>query len=246
MNINEELMCKCCNGIYNHPIMLICCGESICKHHIEELMSKNSSNIFLCPLCDEQNTNQNFKINKIIEKLIERGLHQFKINPKYEQTLNNFKKEIGNLETILKDPEHFIFEEINELKRQVDLDRERLKIEIDKLTADLIHKLETYGKKFKTDYRSNVDLDVYNNLVKSSKKQLAEYEKSLSLFSVVNEEREAECQKNEQLIEALKLKIKKLKEKLFSNVSLEYKQAKMEINDFIGKLIIKVSYIKYF
>ena len=81
--------------------------------------------------------------------MLETELHAIRMNPNYEKTLNNFKMEIRNLQTILKDPENFIYEEINELKRQVDLDREKPKGEIDELADDLIQQLESYEKKFK-------------------------------------------------------------------------------------------------
>jgi hypothetical protein len=67
MNIKEELTCKYCNDIYNIPITLAC-GDSICKHHIEELISSNSPNKFSCPLCNEEIINQNFSVNKCIKK----------------------------------------------------------------------------------------------------------------------------------------------------------------------------------
>ena len=39
MNIKEDLTCKYCREIYKNPITLICCGDNICKQHIEELIS---------------------------------------------------------------------------------------------------------------------------------------------------------------------------------------------------------------
>jgi hypothetical protein len=137
MNIKEELTCKYCNQIYNIPVTLAC-GDSLCKHHIDELISNNSSNILECPLCNETNTNHDFKVNKLIEKLIKRKLHEFKLNSKHEAVLNNLKIEIEKLALLLKDPENFIYQEFDELKRLVDLDREQMKIEIDKLANELI------------------------------------------------------------------------------------------------------------
>ena len=130
MTIKKELTCQYCNEIYKNPITLAC-GDSICKHHIQELISNSSINKFNCPLCNKENPNQELNPNKILEKLIKIELHEFKINPIYETVLNNLKTEIGNLEAIVKDPENYIYEEISELKRRVDLDREKIKSEID-------------------------------------------------------------------------------------------------------------------
>ena len=119
MNIKEKLACKYCNEIFKIPIFLSCCGENICKHHLNEIISNNSSSKkFTCPLCNEENSNQNLKVNKLIQSLLEIELHEFKMNPIYETVLDNLKKEIANLETILKDPENYIYEQISELKRQ--------------------------------------------------------------------------------------------------------------------------------
>ena len=65
MNIKDELTCKYCKQIFNNPITLSC-GDSICKHHIEELISNNTSNKFACPLCNEEILNQNLSVNKIL------------------------------------------------------------------------------------------------------------------------------------------------------------------------------------
>jgi hypothetical protein len=151
MNIKEKLSCTYCNQIFRHPITLICCGKNICKKHIEELINEKSTNTFSCPLCSQENSNQNFNSNELIESLIEIELHRFELDPKYETAMNDFKSEIANLESIVKDPENIIYEEIRELKRQVDLDRESLKIQIDTLANGLIEQ----WKHMRKDLRLN-------------------------------------------------------------------------------------------
>ena len=243
MTIKKELTCQYCNQIYKQPITLPC-GDSICKHHIEELISNNSINKFNCPLCNKENLNQELNPNKILEKLIKIELHEFKINPIYETVLNNLKTEIGNLEAIVKDPENYIYEEISELKRQVDLDREKIKSEIDDLADDIIEKLESYEQRFKAEFKSNIDLDHYNNLLESSKKQLAEYERCLSLFSLENQERDEKRIESEEIINQLELEIKEFKHKLCSNLSITYEPIEYELEDLFGALIIKVDFFK--
>ena len=245
MNIKEELSCKVCAGIYIDPITLVCCGEIICKQHVEELISKNSSNKFTCPLCNEENANQNFKVTKLVQKLINRQLHEFKLNPNHEEIFKDLKLEIGNLEAILKDPENVIYEEIAELKRQVDLKREQLKSQIDSSADELIQQLESYEARFKKEYKTNTDLDSFIDLLESSKKQLAEYEKCLSLFSTKNEERDEKCKESEKMIEKLQTKVNELKNSLFSNVLIKYEPIEKKKIDLFGKLIIRVCFIQY-
>ena len=243
MNSKEELTCKYCNEIYKNPIILNCCDESICKQHIEELMSKeNSSKQFPCPLCNKDNLNQKLNINKFMQKMIENKLHDFRIDSKYKVVLDDLKSEINKFENFFKDPEYYIHEEISELKRQVDLDREKLKNEIDDLSDDLIKQLESSEKKFKAEYKANINLEQYKRLLESSKKQLAEYESCLSFFSTINEERDRESRKSEDVIISLQSEIDETKKRLFSNLSITYKPAKKE-GSLFGKLHVEVNVI---
>ena len=240
MNIKEKLTCKCCNEIYNNPVTLAC-GDTVCRHHVELISSNSLSRTFLCPLCDRENFIQTLDVNKVIQSLLEIELHEYQINPVYKTVLRNLNKEIENLESILKDPENCIFEEIGELKRQVDLDRERLKSEIDSFANDYIHQLESNEAIFKNEYKTNVDLEHYKALVESSKKQLAEYEQCLSMFSTKKEERYAKRIESEKMIEKLQPEIKELKDKLISNLSINYKPVAVKKEDLFGSLTISVS-----
>ena len=243
MNIKEKLTCKYCNNIYKNPITLTCCGDCLCKEHINDLLSIDETNTFSCPFCDEKTTNQNFKISKIVQAMLDIEAHKFNLNPKYETIVKNFKTEVRNLEVILNEPENVIYEEINELKRQVDLDREKAKAEIDKLADDFIQQLEKYEKQFKAEYKSKVDLKHYTSLAETSKRQLAEYEKFLSLLSTNSEERDKQSKLSEITINKLKSKIVELKRSLFLNKLITYQPMEKKIQDLYGKLIIKVKII---
>ena len=235
MDINEQLTCKYCKEIYKEPIYLNCCGEKICTSHIEELLSIDEPKKFCCPFCDVES------VNKLIQNYIKIQHHLFESESNYKATLNKFKKEIDNLESTLKDPENYIFEEILNIKRKVNLDRERSKIQIDELADGFIEKLEEYEQKFKSEYKSNVDVHSYHALIESSKRQLFEYEKCFYNFILIKkEERDEKIHHNEKEINSLKSKIKELKDKLFSNLSVQYRPIENKKEDLFGKLIIKV------
>ena len=238
--MKENLTCKCCHHVYKEPITLTCCGESMCKQHINELLSIDDSNTFLCPFCDKQNPNQNIVVSKIIQNLLDMEAHKITIDPKYERVFNDFKTEIRNLETILNEPESFIYEEINEVKRQVDLDREKTKSEIDKLADGLIQQLETFEKQFKEEYKANVDMKHYTSLVEASKQQFNEYEKFLSLLSTKPEERDEQSKQSEITINNLQYNIRELKRNLFSNKLFTYKPMEKKIQDLFGKLVLVI------
>lgn len=184
---------------------------------------------FLCPICNAENQIQNISVEAL------------ELDSNYKLTLNRFKVEIEKLETILRDPENFIYDEIHELKRQVDLDREILKCQIDELADELIQKLESLEKKFIAEHKVNMDLKHYSELVESSKKKFGEYEEFLRLFSTKKEELDEKCKQNETEINSMKSKLKQLRNKLFSNSLITYKPSDSGIQDLFGKLIVKVS-----
>ena len=112
-----------------------------------------------------------------------------------------------------------------------------------RLANGLIQQLESFVNRFKTEYKKNVDFEHYNALVKSSKKQLEEFENCLNLFSSTNKEKKKKSKQSEEIINILQPKIAELKNQLFSNLSLNYEPFKEKIEDLYGKIIIKVSKI---
>jgi len=193
MNIIEE-NCKCCKNIYKNPLLFKCCSSNICKQHLEEMISSTSR----CPQCKNQQT---------VEKEI------------FEQLKIEFEK----LESFQKHPENLVYEEISEFKKRVDLEKERLKSQIDTIVNDFMQDLESYEKKFTTEYQANIDLNDYNGLVESSRAQLIELEKFLKLNSIKNEEREEKSSQREQIIDMLQSRMKKAKNTLLSSLLVKQK-----------------------
>ena len=165
------------------------------------------------------------------------GAHKIAIDPKYEQSLNNFKTKISNLEKLLNDPEKYIDEEIHALKRQVDLDLEKTNSEIDRLANEFIQQLKTFEEQFKAEYKTKVDMTSFISLVETSKNHFAEYEKCVHLLSSNSEEKEKKRQQSEILINDLIYKLRELKGKLFGNQSITYKPTKKQFQDIYDKLV---------
>ena len=171
--------------------------------------------------------------------MIESELPNFYMEPKYKRMLEKFQVEVENLQENIKKSEITIFDEITELKRQVDLDREALKKKIDDWALDLIKQLESYEKSFKEDY--SLKIVFFNNLLESSKKQLAAYEKCLNLFSTKTEDRDKEYRESWTTVDDLQTQIKELKEKVVLNLTIKYKPMQDNFPVLFGKLILKVS-----
>ena len=238
MNLREELTCKDCKEIYQSPITLNCCGENICKKDVEKLISKDSSSKFTCPLCSEENFHQKLNPNKFMQKMVENKLHKFKTDRKSKRTLKDFKIKVEILERLATDPKNYIHEEIDGIKRQVELDRETSKGRIDSLADGLIQELESYESRFKAEYKPAMYL---NSFVKSSRKQLAEYEKFLNLFSAKKEKKAEQRKQSKNAINMIQSNIDHVKTKLFSNLSIKYQPIQNNSACCLGELVVKVS-----
>ena len=235
MVLKEKLECKHCNQIYKDPVTLICCGENICKQHITDFFA--ISNTFDCPFCHQQNQNQNLNTNKFMQDLLQNDLGHFKA---HEQINQHLKMEIQNFESILKHPENFIVEQINELKRQVANEKEKHLNKIDQLSSDLFRELESFELKFISECRQNIDLEAYKDLLESSKNKSTKFEVCLSLFPD-REDRVEKANQCQQAIYKLQSKVKEAKNKLFSNLNISYEPNKNGKGDSLGKLVKEVN-----
>ena len=82
--IDEAVLCKYCNNIFEKPVFLTCCSESLCEKHIEEISDKHQTKTFFCFNCDTQNFSNYFPPNKLIKKLIECQLDKLNFGKEYE------------------------------------------------------------------------------------------------------------------------------------------------------------------
>ena len=160
--IVELLKCGICKQtLKGTPIILSCCESTVCQHHVDENENEttNKRKLFTCVLCEKTHELENskkFKTNKTIEKLLTKDIFK-KLQMVKETNLGDVfdqvAEEIENLEIsfreindLIKDPKNHIFETISEIKRDVDLRREKLKEKIDKISDEMIDKLDKYQK----------------------------------------------------------------------------------------------------
>jgi len=161
-NFKLILSCQLCNQfLKGTPINLSCCDATICSEHVQyrtvKVNESKTIQVFECELCQCSHNmrNKRFPVNKSVEKMIHLKFGQTYLSEVYE----NANKEISNLESSLKkindmvqDPKNFIFEHISELRRQVDVRREKIKEKVDNICGKMIQKLDDFQK------------DCYNNI----------------------------------------------------------------------------------
>jgi hypothetical protein len=141
--------CEQCNQLLVDPVTLLC-GFSVCKRHLDELLENTPKemNKFECQLCKKKHSfpEDGFAINKRIQNALNIKLSTLKLNPVYEECkseMNEAKINIQMIENLEKNPENYIIEYFEELKRQVDLRREELKLELDNCSDEIIQSIES-------------------------------------------------------------------------------------------------------
>jgi uncharacterized protein YlxP (DUF503 family) len=148
------LNCEYCDELLNgSPVVLSCCDATICSEHIEYKQVKvnetKTIQVFECELCQCSHNmkNKRFVINKLAERLLKIELDKISLGDAYvkvNKEIEKLESSLRKLNGLIQDPKNYIYEYISCVKRDVDLRREKLKAEIDKICGEMITKLENY------------------------------------------------------------------------------------------------------
>ena len=207
--LEDLLKCAMCKQIFTGlPITLICCNATICEHHKEEQLDLKEQKKFRCNLCDTLHIIENNKIfitNKIAQQLLEMKLVQKlekvqnanfgDIYAKTNEEIENLELSFKEINDLLKDPNNFIFETISNIKREVDLRKEKLKEKIDEISEEMIHKLDNYEKKCYENIVINKLEEKTSDMFKEIQANLEEWNKEdKSILMVSNDSKRKEIQ----------------------------------------------------
>jgi len=142
--------CSLCNKLLVDPVT-IPCGNSICKKHLPEKVliegSYNSEKSFKCGICMIEHAvpKEGIVINRHIQNALDIEFSTLKLNPVYEECkklIIEAQSSLARIEVLDKDPESFLYEYFEDIKRKVDLRREDLKLKINKWSDDIIYSIE--------------------------------------------------------------------------------------------------------
>ena len=163
--LRNFLVCKYenCNKYFQNPVMLSC-GKSICKIHIDDLLSNDNleNKNFNCKMCKGQHLveKEAFIVNNDLIELIEEGEHLYDEQLDIQDLYNYFEQIYNNLQKIVKDPGNYLHDYISDLKHEVDLQREVLKSKIDQIALDIISKIDELNEECKSDIKENKNVDI--------------------------------------------------------------------------------------
>ena len=155
-----------CDKYLKEPVILPC-GFSICKQHIHDLVS-NKNEYFRCNSCQQDHSStQEYQLNLTLKHLItEENSHLNGNLLEMRKLLDSFEKTLDEIKIIQNDPANYLYEYVNEQKRKIELQREELKLQIDKISEELIKKIDDLNAQFSTNL-DKIDLDEYKRTVQN-------------------------------------------------------------------------------
>jgi hypothetical protein len=255
---NKEFICnlKKCRLYLENPIILPCCGSTICNEHENDFEIKDEDK-FKCPICKKHETipQNGFQINRKIMNSIDNGDHLGELQ-KY------MSNSIAKLESKLKEHKSFnseeiIFDYFSNLRNQVDLHREQkieqIKKELkEKISDQIIQQIHlkseevlSFFKKEEEKFKENaknIKLDDFNapglSLWKNRLREpdFKEEEAQILYFHINDKIREIDNY------------ISKYKNDCLMNKKIEFVPSKLD--HFFGEIVIlknkfKISIYKY-
>jgi hypothetical protein len=179
--------CDLCHQVLVDPISFPC-GNNVCKDHLDKLLKNVSKEkcFFQCEICKEEHfiPKSGFKVDKRLQVGLEIQLSTLKLTPIFEECKTEIKKaheKVAEIEALEKNSEGYLYEYFEDIKRQVDIRREDLKIKIDKYSDEVIQSIEgthkNYIKIFKQINKISTDIE-------QSKKELDDYVKRFDTFDI--------------------------------------------------------------
>jgi len=179
--------CDLCHQVLVDPVS-IPCGSNLCMDHLDKLLRNVSTekNIFQCEICQEEHfiPKSGFNINKRLQRGLEIQFNTLKLTPIFDQCKTAIKKaheKVAEIETLERNSEGYIYEYFEDIKRQVDIRREDLKMKIDKYSDEVIQSIAGTQVNY---IKISQQVNQISTNIEQSKKELDEYVKKFDTFDI--------------------------------------------------------------
>ena len=243
--ISEDLKCPYCKNKYDDP-RIIECESSFCMSCIE-FLTKNNSNGFQCPVCNEfhEQPKKGYLKNTNLAKLCKKKANKVYRSPladALEIQLDELKQNINKLAKENDQGEDKIKEYCNDLRNEVQRHLRELTESLKNQSLDLIHTIDVYEYEAmrKFDANHNLRLDAFLNETRQFHEKWAEYFKQ---FKIDNEEVKLASHETKKLQNKLKKESELFLSKVFRFNLLKFKKS----TPLFGCLVnvgVKQSYFK--
>jgi len=200
-DLQELLTCEWCKDtLRGTPLILSCCNATVCDRHVNiEINNGAQSNskkrkLFTCELCEtshQMEMTKRFAPNKTVAKLLEMQIGKLKFGEGHELALSGcqfLREKIDKSIEFLRSTDTYISDYVAKLKREVELRRDELKRELDKICDDMCHKLNAFEGECKQNLITNHKVqDSLKRLEESNEetlKKLDEWRKELNMLVI--------------------------------------------------------------
>jgi hypothetical protein len=160
--LKSQLTCSYCSKIFKDPILLPC-EDSICRGHLKE-RDVAKANRIKCKTCNEdfQIKDNEFKSNEVLNKLIESHSYlsgeEIRLKQELEVSIRQFFEFFDKFQQNKLKFESDVFDHFQEIRFQIDEQREELKKRIDDIALAMVDRTkkseEMYLKKIKEHFSS--------------------------------------------------------------------------------------------
>jgi hypothetical protein len=152
MSLKSELTCSYCMKFYRKPVILPC-NHCLCEVHLKDIDVVKIKTI-QCKTCNQEFglDDNEFKTNELAQNLIEKEMHLTEAEKTLKQLSEKFLNEGIRLNDELEDNKRIstlkCYYHFQEIRRKIDLQREELKNEIDKIALIMIDQTNEFEKFF--------------------------------------------------------------------------------------------------
>ena len=228
--LKSTLTCSYCSKLFKDPIELPC-SHNLCKGHLVE-KSVVQHNKIKCGDCkkDFKVKDNEFKTNNFVKKLLDEHIC-------FSDEEISLKKQIqDSIRTFFQVYEEFCLNKTNrdldvhnhfqEIRRNIDLHREKLKEKIDDIYMEMIEKTKKFEAAYLKSLEDNLNASLKSFGTKSLEQSLKETEDTFRNPNLLIESIRDMLRKQEESIAGLKLKIdeqSQVKDNLIQNECIQTK-----------------------
>jgi predicted transcriptional regulator len=235
--IKKTIACTHCRLTLEWPVILPC-GNSICKKHVQTADDGQSLDSFYCRLCehDHKVPENGFPPNKIAEDLIRTKIEQLNLGVEYENLTMSFrtaKAYLKDLRLLKNDPTLFIADSIGEFKNLIDLKREHFKYEIDMEADNLIRELDDFHAQCELSVKSTEftsESERIEHLISSVSAELDKWQKQVDVVEINVDKWKKLSEQSTRRVHELQQCKRKLKNDLLCNQLWHFKDKQMKFN----------------
>jgi hypothetical protein len=147
MSVKADFTCLICSKILKSPFALPC-GDTICEEHLKksEVLRNNSIKCLSCGEVFDVKNNQMIRQNKALQNLIQKELFLSDAEKSKKKSLEESIRNFSQLNEQLQESKN-IFElqshnHFQEIRRNIEMQREELKDKIDQIALKMIDELK--------------------------------------------------------------------------------------------------------